>query len=93
MWVVPGIVRRETTLVTVTGRSSRDRSGRPCSTWRRAWWTDGVNDVAPGEIGEGVHRSPHARWGWYNNEEKTAEAFRGGCNRWLWSRGWQESSD
>ena len=34
--------------------------------------------VAPGEVGEIVHRSPHAMLGYYNDEEKTAEAFRGG---------------
>ncbi|GAB3318860.1 acyl-CoA synthetase [Geodermatophilus aquaeductus] len=34
--------------------------------------------VAPGEIGEIVHRSPHAALGYYADEEKTAEAFRGG---------------
>ena len=34
--------------------------------------------VPPGEIGEIVHRSPHATLGYYKDEEKTAEAFRGG---------------
>jgi fatty-acyl-CoA synthase len=34
--------------------------------------------VPPGEIGEIVHRSPHAALGYYNDEDKTAEAFRGG---------------
>jgi fatty-acyl-CoA synthase len=34
--------------------------------------------VAPGEVGEIVHRSPHAALGYYEDEEKTAEAFRGG---------------
>lgn len=34
--------------------------------------------VAPGEVGEIVHRSPHAALGYYDDEEKTAEAFRGG---------------
>ncbi len=34
--------------------------------------------VPPGEIGEIVHRSPHAALGYYNDELKTAEAFRGG---------------
>jgi len=36
------------------------------------------NPVPPGQIGEIVHRSPHATLGYYNDEEKTAEAFRGG---------------
>jgi fatty-acyl-CoA synthase len=39
---------------------------------------DAGNPVAPGEIGEIVHRSPHATLGYYNDEDKTAEAFRGG---------------
>ncbi len=36
------------------------------------------NPVRPGEVGEIVHRSPHATLGYYEDEEKTAEAFRGG---------------
>lgn len=36
------------------------------------------DDVAPGEIGEIVHRSPHAILGYLDDPEKTAEAFRGG---------------
>jgi fatty-acyl-CoA synthase len=39
---------------------------------------DEGNPVAPGRIGEIVHRSPHAALGYYNDEEKTAEAFRDG---------------
>jgi fatty-acyl-CoA synthase len=38
---------------------------------------DGV-EVAAGEIGEIVHRSPHATLGYWNDPDKTAEAFRGG---------------
>jgi fatty-acyl-CoA synthase len=34
--------------------------------------------VPPGQVGEIVHRSPHAALGYFNDEEKTAEAFRGG---------------
>ena len=34
--------------------------------------------VPPGTIGEIVHRSPHATLGYYADEAKTAEAFRGG---------------
>src|SRR3954466_8090787 len=39
---------------------------------------DDGNPVPPGQIGEIVHRSPHAALGYYNDEEKTAEAFAGG---------------
>ena len=39
---------------------------------------DDGNPVPPGEVGEIVHRSPHAALGYYNDEEKTAEAFAGG---------------
>ena len=35
-------------------------------------------DVQVGEIGEIVHRSPHLLTGYFNNEERTAEAFGGG---------------
>ncbi len=39
---------------------------------------DDGNPVPPGTVGEIVHRSPHAALGYYENEEKTAEAFAGG---------------
>ncbi|SEG90564.1 fatty-acyl-CoA synthase [Thermomonospora echinospora] len=39
---------------------------------------DAGDPVPPGEIGEIVHRSPHAALGYYNDEDKTAEAFRNG---------------
>jgi fatty-acyl-CoA synthase len=34
--------------------------------------------LPPGEVGEIVHRSPHATLGYYNDEAKTAEAFQDG---------------
>jgi fatty-acyl-CoA synthase len=34
--------------------------------------------LPPGEVGEIVHRSPHATLGYYNDEAKTAAAFRDG---------------
>ena len=34
--------------------------------------------LPPGQVGEIVHRSPHAALGYYGDEDKTAEAFRGG---------------
>jgi fatty-acyl-CoA synthase len=39
---------------------------------------DDGQPVPAGEVGEIVHRSPHATLGYYENEEKTAEAFAGG---------------
>ncbi|GAA5146667.1 acyl-CoA synthetase [Nocardioides marinquilinus] len=39
---------------------------------------DDDRDVPAGTVGEIVHRSPHATLGYWNDEEKTAEAFRGG---------------
>jgi fatty-acyl-CoA synthase len=39
---------------------------------------DENNPVPAGQVGEIVHRSPHAALGYYNDEEKTADAFRGG---------------
>ncbi len=39
---------------------------------------DNLNDVAPGEVGEVVHRSPHLMNGYWNDPERTAAAFAGG---------------
>src|SRR4051812_10606280 len=39
---------------------------------------DDGNPVPAGEVGEIVHRSPHAALGYYDDEAKTEEAFRGG---------------
>lgn len=39
---------------------------------------DEGNPMPTGEVGEIVHRSPHACLGYYNDEEKTAAAFAGG---------------
>jgi fatty-acyl-CoA synthase len=39
---------------------------------------DDGHPVPPGQVGEIVHRSPHAALGYYEDEEKTAEAFAGG---------------
>ncbi|WP_028654658.1 MULTISPECIES: fatty acyl-CoA synthetase [unclassified Nocardioides] len=39
---------------------------------------DNDEPVPAGTVGEIVHRSPHATLGYYNDPEKTAEAFRGG---------------
>jgi fatty-acyl-CoA synthase len=39
---------------------------------------DDDRPVPSGQVGEIVHRSPHAALGYYNDEAKTAEAFRNG---------------
>jgi fatty-acyl-CoA synthase len=39
---------------------------------------DQMRDVALGEVGEIVHRSPHLMLGYYNDEERTRAAFEGG---------------
>ncbi|MDP9430904.1 MAG: AMP-binding protein, partial [Actinomycetota bacterium] len=39
---------------------------------------DDDRPVPSGTVGENVHRSPHATLGYFADEEKTAEAFRGG---------------
>jgi fatty-acyl-CoA synthase len=39
---------------------------------------DDMRDVAPGDVGEVVHRSPQLLQGYYRDEAKTAEAFVGG---------------
>jgi fatty-acyl-CoA synthase len=53
-------------------------AGRPClNVETRVVDDDGV-DVAVGEVGEIVHRGPHAILEYLDDAEKTAEAFRGG---------------
>jgi fatty-acyl-CoA synthase len=39
---------------------------------------DRMRDVAPGEIGEIVHRSPHLMLGYVHDDERTKAAFEGG---------------
>ena len=39
---------------------------------------DADRPVAPGEVGEIVHRSPHAMLGYWHDPERTQEAFRNG---------------
>ena len=38
---------------------------------------DDMNDVAPGTVGEVVHRSPHLMLGYFHDDERTAAAFQG----------------
>ncbi|MFI6027331.1 acyl-CoA synthetase [Amycolatopsis magusensis] len=53
-------------------------AGRPSINVETAIVDERDHPLPPGEIGEIVHRSPHATLGYYDDEEKTAEAFRGG---------------
>lgn len=53
-------------------------AGRPSINVETMLVDDDGEPVPPGTIGEIVHRSPHAALGYYENEEKTAEAFAGG---------------
>lgn len=53
-------------------------AGKPVLNVETRVVNDAMEDVAVGEIGEIVHRSPHLLSGYYNNPEKTAEAFIGG---------------
>ncbi|WP_374665933.1 acyl-CoA synthetase [Ramlibacter sp.] len=39
---------------------------------------DALRDVAPGEVGEIVHRSPHLMLGYFHDDERTRAAFEGG---------------
>lgn len=39
---------------------------------------DDDNQLPSGEVGEIIHQSPQATLGYYNDDEKTADAFRGG---------------
>jgi fatty-acyl-CoA synthase len=39
---------------------------------------DAMRDVAPGDVGEIVHRSPHLMLGYFHDDERTAAAFEGG---------------
>ncbi len=52
--------------------------GRPVLNVETRVVDDQMRDVAPGEVGEIVHRSPHLMTGYYRDEKRTAEAFRGG---------------
>lgn len=53
-------------------------AGRPCINVETILVDDDGNEVPRGSVGEIVHRSPHATLGYYNDAEKTAEAFRDG---------------
>jgi len=53
-------------------------AGRPVLNVETRVVDENMNDVAPGEVGEIVHRSPQLLTGYYNDPEKTAAAFSGG---------------
>jgi fatty-acyl-CoA synthase len=53
-------------------------AGKPAINVETMVVDDDGNPVPAGEIGEIVHRSPHATLGYYRDEAKTAEVFRGG---------------
>jgi fatty-acyl-CoA synthase len=53
-------------------------AGRPALNVETMLVDDDGRPVGPGEVGEIVHRSPHATLGYYEDEEKTAAAFAGG---------------
>ncbi len=53
-------------------------AGRPALNVETRVVDDAMRDVAPGEVGEIVHRSPHLMLGYYRDEERTAAAFEGG---------------
>ena len=53
-------------------------AGRPAINVETALVDDAGDPVPIGEVGEIVHRSPHAALGYYADEERTTEAFSGG---------------
>lgn len=52
--------------------------GRPVLNVEARVVDDAMRDVAPGEVGEIVHRSPHLMLGYFHDDERTAAAFEGG---------------
>jgi fatty-acyl-CoA synthase len=53
-------------------------AGRPALNVETRIVDDEGRPVPAGVVGEIVHRSPHAMLGYWNDPDKTAEAFRGG---------------
>ncbi|SDJ81779.1 fatty-acyl-CoA synthase [Nonomuraea maritima] len=53
-------------------------AGRPALNVETRVVDDRDEPVPPGVVGEIVHRSPHAMLGYWNDPDKTAEAFSGG---------------
>jgi len=69
-------------LATVLGPDDQLRKpgscGRPALNVETRVVDDARRDVAPGEVGEIVHRSPHLMTGYFHDDARTAEAFEGG---------------
>ncbi len=53
-------------------------AGRPAINVETRVVDEAMNDVAPGQIGEIVHRSPQLLLGYFHDNERTAAAFEGG---------------
>lgn len=53
-------------------------AGRPTLHVETRIVDDAMNPVAPGEVGEIVHRSPQLLSGYWNDPDRTADAFAGG---------------
>jgi fatty-acyl-CoA synthase len=53
-------------------------AGRPVLNVETRVVDERMQDVAPGEVGEIVHRSPHLMTGYYHDDERTQAAFEGG---------------
>ncbi len=53
-------------------------AGRPALNVETRVVDDAMRDVAPGQIGEIVHRSPQLLLGYYKDPERSAAAFEGG---------------
>ena len=53
-------------------------AGKPALNVETRVVDDAMRDVAPGEVGEIVHRSPQLLQGYFNDPERTAAAFEGG---------------
>jgi len=69
-------------LATMLGPDDQARKpgscGRPVLNVETRVVDDSMHDVAPGEVGEIVHRSPHLMQGYFHDDERTAAAFQGG---------------
>ena len=52
-------------------------AGRPALNVETRVVDDDLRDVAPGEVGEIVHRSPQLLQGYFHDDERTAAAFEG----------------